>query len=180
MGTWVEIAIRADRRHALKSSPAWGRGLKSIGRCILEMSVRVVPRMGTWVEMQLLDRFPLVSSSSPAWGRGLKYVGFGGQHVRDLSSPAWGRGLKSSGVDQRCLNVWSSPAWGRGLKCTAPWAERSAVRVVPRMGTWVEIAANLTCDSPLASSPAWGRGLKCPNVRPTEGGRCRPPHGDVG
>ena len=32
------------------SSPAWGRGLKSIGRCILEMSVR----------------------SSPAWGRGLK------------------------------------------------------------------------------------------------------------
>ena len=73
--------------------------------------------MGTWVEIDAIREGATGLVSSPAWGRGLKY---------------------QASIDA-LAKVMSSPAWGRGLKYFAKLGSPCANRVVPRVGTWVEI-----------------------------------------
>ena len=52
VGTWIEILLKAGKKHGAVSSPAWGRGLTSK------------------TNAQMIN----AQASSPAWGRGLKYL----------------------------------------------------------------------------------------------------------
>ena len=64
-----------------------------------------------------------------------------------MSSPAWGRGLKLHEGKAVCDVDSSSPAWGRGLKSCPSIFETAEEIVVPRVGTWIEIASIPRCLS---------------------------------
>ena len=54
------------------SSPAWGRGLKSLTTQKKSICRKAVPRMGTWIEISPSGSRRRQKRLSPAWKRGLK------------------------------------------------------------------------------------------------------------
>ena len=100
------------------SFPLWERGLKSRLRYNLSPGLHVVPLVGTWIEISSKVLFYLCCK---------------------MSFPLWERGLKFRNTCKSGLLLPSFPLWERGLKSSA-YAETSHnLRVVPLVGTWIEM-----------------------------------------
>ena len=100
------------------SFPLWERVLKSLLRYNLSACLHVVPLVGTWIEISSKVLFYLCCK---------------------MSFPLWERGLKFRNTCKSGLLLPSFPLWERGLKSSA-YAETSHnLRVVPLVGTWIEM-----------------------------------------
>ena len=79
--------------------------------------VIVVPLVGTWIEiLNIIPPGTLVASF-----------------------PSWERGLKSHKKALFLMQVQSFPSWERGLKFPMDHPSADSIRVVPLVGTWIEI-----------------------------------------
>ena len=116
VGTWIEIKwLRGSVMYRM-SCPSWARGLKF---AILDdfLPPRVVPLVGTWIEISIEKFTSILIKSCPSWARGLKFI-------------------RTNRSKNHC---WSCPSWARGLKYYLGGVLRSFHRVVPLVGTWIEI-----------------------------------------
>ena len=136
-GLKCQYSTRSDISPA--SFPYWERGLKSVHSAGCWMTHQVVPLLGTWIEI-------------------IEYSRHDARHSR--SFPYWERGLKSP---KNCSWLQSS---GRSLIGNVDWnrcfRERfQAHRVVPLLGTWIEIRRTARHTAARWQSfPYWERGLK--------------------
>ena len=54
----------------------------------------------------------------------------------------------------------SFPSWERGLKFVLDWEGNAVHKVVPLVGTWIEIVRMINQHLQVESFPSWERGLK--------------------
>ena len=99
-----------------------------------------------------------------------------------MSSPLWGRGLKCKYTADKIEDDRVVPLVGTWIEMLYNgWNQQMRMIVVPLVGTWIEIiykAPTLTFDN--LSSPLWGRGLKFCRASCHENlATRRPPCGDV-
>ena len=118
MGTWIEILDMASLIHGSVVVPLVGTWIEITTSSLVTCAIYVVPLVGTWIEIAFISPPPLVCLSS---------------------FPLWERGLKSQTFGLCNCALRSFPLWERGLKFKTLGNMLHEDKVVPLVGTWIEI-----------------------------------------